>query len=746
MLRTSFDIDRVPDTAPCRVTADGRYQLWVNGVLVGRGPGRGEPSQLRYDTYDLAPLLATGENVVGVFVRSFGMPIPYWKPAPQTGSLGFGGLLLEAHVGDRVIATDSTWRGCVAPYERPAPGAWSSVVAPDIVDGREMPSGWATPGFDDRAWTPARELAPAGLGVFRAEPPSDPFGDLSPSELPPLAERLVQPTEIVAEGVREDGAPWTTYDLGRILNGHVRLTVDADAGTVFELSGGEELHDTGRPVVEPRRWRMRYTTAGTSGETIEALESVGLRYVEVAVSQGSARAVDLAASDRYFPRPEGASFECDDAFLNELWMCGARGLDACSTDAFLDCPGREQRAWLGDAYVHTMLSLVTNPDSRLARWNAVLHGQGARADGLLPMVAGGDFTDIITIPDYSLHWVRTVARLWDHLGDADLVEALLPRATNALRWFEKHRNPEGALEELTGWIFIDWAQTERRANIGAVDALYALALDDHAVLAAAIGDDGTAARSRARADESRAAMDRYWDGDRGVYVDATDADGTRGRRVSQHTNTLAVLCGAAPPSRWDAMFAAVTDDARLVMTRHPGDGGPEKKRLWYHWAPPEQYGGAGPFDEERDVVLAQPFFQHLVHQAYVKADRHDLLMASMERWRPLVARGNGVLEEYWDHVPGHGSRCHAWSGTPTYDLTAHVLGVRSSSPGYTTVHIEPHLGSLQFARGSVPTPHGWINASFAADGTGSVVLPTGVTGTLRFDGRDVALSAGRVAV
>ena len=38
--RRSFRIDSVPASAALRVSADGRYRLYVNGAYVGRGPAR----------------------------------------------------------------------------------------------------------------------------------------------------------------------------------------------------------------------------------------------------------------------------------------------------------------------------------------------------------------------------------------------------------------------------------------------------------------------------------------------------------------------------------------------------------------------------------------------------------------------------------------------------------------------------------------------------------------------------------
>ena len=58
---------------------------------------------------------------------------------------------------------------------------------------------------------------------------------------------------------------------------------------------------------------------------------------------------------------------------------------------------------------------------------------------------------------------------------------------------------------MPGWIFIDWAMTERSEVTGALDALYAAALDDFASLAETVmADSRAAADARARAERTRA--------------------------------------------------------------------------------------------------------------------------------------------------------------------------------------------------------------------------------------------------
>jgi hypothetical protein len=672
-LRTTFEMDE-PREAGCRITADGRYVLYVNGVYVGRGPVRSEPSHLTYDGYDL--ILQPGRNCVAILARNYARPNLYFKPARPVGTLGMGAVLFE--LAD-IVSSDGSWRGMPAPYERAPEHRHGGPPPTEVLDGREVPSGWMEADFDDASWPNAFVCKPGGLGSGSTRPPTEPFGLLGPRPIPYLTERAVAPE-------RTHG---NVFDFGRIVNAHPVLHTDADAGTTIDVTCGEDLTPDGRVVAAPRHWSMRYTAAGRPGETMESFEPVGFRYVEVS---GPAT---VTAVERKYPRPDGPFFECSDPLLTEIWRTGVRTLDLCSTDAYLDCPGREHRAWLGDAYVHTMVSFVCNPDTQLAQWNARLHAQGTRADGLLPMVASGDLTDVpVTIPDYSLHWIRTVARIHEHCGGV-LIDAV-PVAMRALEWFERHRGMTGLLEDLESWIFIDWAQTERGRSMAAVDALYVLALEDAATLFDAAGNEGWADVCRRRAVWTRDAFGTYWDESRGAYVDAVG-----GRRISQQTNAVAILSGCARRDRWERILDVILDSSRLVRTRTPGDPEGQDHRHEHQWLPPDM-------DETQQVVLAQPFFAHFLHQAVAHAGRADVIPELCRRWKPLLDRGNGCLEEYWTAGPGLGSCCHAWSATPTYDLSTHVLGVRPGAPGYTSVRVDPCLGDLQWAEGAVPTPRGLV--------------------------------------
>ena len=70
--RRTFDLPAKPGRFVVFVSADNRYQLFVNGTRVSWGPARGDLTHWRYETVDLAPNLRAGKNVLAAVVWNDG--------------------------------------------------------------------------------------------------------------------------------------------------------------------------------------------------------------------------------------------------------------------------------------------------------------------------------------------------------------------------------------------------------------------------------------------------------------------------------------------------------------------------------------------------------------------------------------------------------------------------------------------------------------------------------------------------
>ncbi|MCD9622414.1 family 78 glycoside hydrolase catalytic domain [Rhabdothermincola salaria] len=752
LFRRVVEVAAVPESVPCRIWVDGRYVLRVNGKEVARGPVRSDPRQARYDTVDLAPELRVGDNVIGITGRHFGQATSWWMPVPPSYSLGAGSLLFEALLGDEWIVSDRTWRCRRGEAWTPVPVPGDVACLPlESFDAREHPHGWESPSFDDSDWSKAWEITPMHTGAHGdPSPPSEPFGMLRPpvrrsfpvgrrnpaelvgrralagetEVLDPVRQVLDDEARVRAGGSGDHG-DLLSFDLGHIAAGTVHLVVTGAAeGTIVDVAAAEHLDDDGLLVPLGQHAGFRYVTAGRSEEVFDTLDIIGTRYLHVSVRPPSGEpvpAIGLSVDDLHRPRPEGASFECSDALLNRIYEVGLRTVDLCALDAYVDCPTREQRAWTGDSVVHQMVDLVANPDWSMAAWHPQLASM-SRSDGMLAMAVASDFAadDRMFVPDWSLHWVRSVLNLHRYLGDTELVADLLPVAERTLRWFEGYLDDSGLLSDVTGWVLIDWASVYSSGCSSTVNALWARALEDFAEMARALGNEASARWAMSRWAGVRDGFEVFWDEARGVYIDHV-VDGVPQRPAAQHGGAAALAAGLVPAERVARVVERLVDREHLL--RHswvmdpvtPTGGSTGYVHLMMGYPPPE-------WDAETMMVEAEPFFRYVVHEGLARAGRADLIADLCRDWKVFLDVGETTWPECWTG----GTRCHGWSSTPTWDLVTHTLGVTPAEPGYASVRVAPRLGDLAWARGVVPTPHGPITVEAHADGSVHVDSPVPV--------------------
>lgn len=735
--RREFELSSVPDSAPGRVFADSRYVLFVNGTEVRRGPGRANPRSRRYDVVDVAPLLVPGTNVVTILAAVDQRASRNWMPAPTAISeLGGGALVCEIDVGlPDPVATDGSWLTTAIPgWTLSEPTGVVSQRGLEVIDLGRIPEDLHAPGVAaGGVWRPASVKSGQGMGDRESiHPPSYPFGPTRPSTLPApdVVDRpLTQ---------RPDGL-WLLDDVG---SGTLVLDVEGPPGAVVEIDTAEiiEADGTPRPFHEPIGLRL---VLGEGRRSVESLDLFGLRAVAVQAPPGTTvHAVVLR--ERTHPVAGDARFACSDPFLDGLYTAGRRTVTLCSLDAYVDNPTREGRAWTGDSVVHGMVDLVTNADWSLARWNPRMGLLSAMPDGMIPAAVGGDgeHTQAGIVSDWGLHWVRAVRNLHRYAGDVDETAELLTGVERVVRWFDQFHNPvTGLPTDVLGWVLVDWAWVPTRGASSVLAGLLGRALLDLAEMSDAVGDPGRAGRARDRHAELSRAFEAFWDDERGRYTDNL-VEGVRQPTASQHGQAAAIVGGFAPQHRHERLVSLLTDTTRHVHATlsHPeGDPGmdgatvlPGAEMLLPRL--PEPW-----WDTERLIVMAQPFFRYVVHDALTAAGRNDLVAGMLRAWEPLVARcSTSFGETFWG-----GSIAQGWSSTPTRDLVTKVLGVTPAEPGYAVADVSPALGGLDWAEGVVPTPRGPL--SVRVDRREVVVdspVPVVVEGRRRPAGRHVLAREG----
>ncbi|MBV9280459.1 MAG: family 78 glycoside hydrolase catalytic domain, partial [Chloroflexi bacterium] len=518
--------------------------------------------------------------------------------------------------------------------------------------------------------------------------------------------------------VPPDGAARVTIDMGRIVSGLVQLELQAPSGTVLDLSYTEEPM-AGASGFGRMRAGSRYIARGHH-DRFQVFDTLGFRYAYILVQgvEGGVTLTHFAVQEELYPWQGSPRFVCDDQDLNRIFAAGLRTVELCSADAFVDCPTREQRAWVGDGVVHQMVHLATNQDWRLARRYLTL-GDSPRSDGILPMtvVSLMELTGSYTLPDWSLHWVHGVYNFYRFAGDRDLVKALLPTAERILRWYAPYQTSGGVLKDVTEWNLVDWSSVSTGDTSSLLTALWARGLREFAEMASWLDERASRGWAEALYERAREGFEVFWDEARGSYVDHI-VDGERRPEMSQLAGALAIASGLAPEARWGRIVDTITDPAKLVVRSWSG-GGQDETSFW------NQLRGIYEidWDAEREIVLAEPFMSYVVHDAVAMAGEAARLPDLYPRWLEFLRDGYDTIGENW----GTGTHAHGWSCTPTRDMIFYTLGITPAEPGYTVARVAPRLGRLAWAKGTAPTPHGPItveatHASVTVDSPVPVVL------------------------
>ncbi|MDQ6422752.1 alpha-L-rhamnosidase C-terminal domain-containing protein [Paenibacillus sp. LHD-117] len=190
--RRSFDCPAdLPAGAEAKlwVTADSRYEIYVNGTRIGRGPARYFPTQIFYDCYPVGHLLRRGQkNTIAVLVMHFGVTNFYYLR-------GRGGLLAELAVTDgagelTLAATGSDWRTSLqAGHARETARMSCQHAFAERIDARLMDEDWMDVPYDDRAWKTSTVIGEVGM---------EPWTNPQPRDIPYLTEEAVGPVGVLS--------------------------------------------------------------------------------------------------------------------------------------------------------------------------------------------------------------------------------------------------------------------------------------------------------------------------------------------------------------------------------------------------------------------------------------------------------------------------------------------------------------------------------------------------------------------
>ncbi|MGA2086374.1 MAG: hypothetical protein ABSG60_12735, partial [Terracidiphilus sp.] len=595
--RRTLALAAVPATYPVRVSADNRFVLFVNGHRVGDGPARGDLAHWRYERFDLAPFLQPGQNLITATVWNFGVYAPLAQMTDRTA------FLLESEAtGAAAISTPEGWLVEIESGQRPLPrvvnGFWEYMAAGtgEEIDGARYDWSWNDPAAAGSSWLPAaspirESIYPTSNKAHSADVAGDNSWGLVPDELPQMEytpigtagmlvsfgfTQMKEPEIGQLKNDHQDAgvfldfpfspftfAPFTHVDIildGRALTtAYPLLTVSGGKGARIRLTYAEALYDKDQHKGDRDEVAGRealglsdlFLPDGGQHRVFEPLWWRTWRYLDLEIDTGAdpLTVESLTANFTAYPFEEPAALDVGDPELDKIWEISWRTARLDAHETYMDTPYYEQFQYVGDTRIQALISYAVAGDDRLARQAIAAFDQSRTADGLTMSRYPSSLPQII--PTFSLLWIGMVHDYWLYRPDPEPARATLPGTRAVLAWFATHEQPDGLLQKLPWWSFVDWVPSGEIPTYDAnhescVTTLeYLGALKDAADLEESLGDPLLAARYQARGAHVRDGLfNKCWNAQRGLVADNPDQ-----KNFSQQANILAVLYDVVPKDR-----------------------------------------------------------------------------------------------------------------------------------------------------------------------------------------------------
>ncbi len=500
------------------VSADERYQLYVDGVCIGRGPTRGDQHHWHYESYDLH--LSAGDHVLAVRVWALGHMAPQ---AQMSFGMGMALATEDAELEPVINTGKADWLVKNVDgygYQYGASFGGHRFVGPGFVLDANAYS-WGCELGEGEGWGPAR-VGHVAVGETQGNGENYSHHFLTPTPLPMMLEQPIKGVTVrhvsawegddprhqpMLAGNHQPGAAnaWQTLvegrgsvvvpagtklrvllDLGRYYCAYNRLSFSGGRGAKVELRWSEALFyvpgvspnikveaATGTGTTQRKPFKGdraaiegkcsmgscdRFLPGGEKQRTMEGLWWRCGRFLELVISTADEPVTlhELALLETRYPLENESTFQSDDASLTQIIDIGFRALQMCAHETYMDCPYYEQLMYVGDTRLEVLTTFITSADDRLPRQAVALFDASRLHHGLTQSRYPCRDTQIIG--PFALWWVLMVHDRMMWRGEREFIGRMLPGVRGVLEGVRRWVNGDGLLEAMRGWNLVDWVR------------------------------------------------------------------------------------------------------------------------------------------------------------------------------------------------------------------------------------------------------------------------------------------------
>lgn len=268
---------------------------------------------------------------------------------------------------------------------------------------------------------------------------------------------------------------YKTFEFSHIVTGIVEVEINAEnAGEVF-FSFDEILTDDKLKTLNPFRGQtanvFKWTVKKAGKYFLSAFEPYAFKYAQTITSAGVSAKIKVRAYEN--PEANKMIFSCEDKKIEQIMEAARHTFAHNAVDLLTDCPSRERAGWLSDSFFSSVAERVFTGDNKVERaflQNYALADKSGHPRGMIPRCYPADYYEKGGfIPNWSLWYILEVYKYFKQYGCDETVKSSRENVEGILSYFVDFENEFGVLENLKGWVFVEWSDANNPDHIAGIN-------------------------------------------------------------------------------------------------------------------------------------------------------------------------------------------------------------------------------------------------------------------------------------
>lgn len=493
------------------LASSGIYRLWVNGRFVAAGPARTAHGYFRTDDYMLDKYLEEGENVVAAEVLGYNVNTydTLDQPSFFTAEISRKGRIL-AYTGDSGIAAydlgERVQKVQRYSFQRAFIDAYQLLPQREVFYKKPDKERLAAEQeiqpqkrylcrevrYPQYEVMKAIAIVSRGQASFDAKPRSfkktDAYfsvgRDVKGFPDKELSLRVSEDAQKICclpdtpEQFRESFQPlilkdgFALYELEYNASGFYSIELEARSECKAYVLFDEIRQGGDIDFLRMYSCNCFYYQISPGKNTLMSFAPYTMKYIKVIV-KGECRISSVSFIEYKHPPVRYRVKLPDSPGLSLVYKAALESFRANSLDVFMDCPSRERGGWLCDSYFTSCVERVLTGENILERSfleNFILNSRfDCLPEGMLPMCYPADHNNGNFIPNWAMWFVLELEKYEANQKSHTLAEKCRPAVYRLFEYLSFYENREGLLENLPGWVFVEWSSANDRDMVEGIN-------------------------------------------------------------------------------------------------------------------------------------------------------------------------------------------------------------------------------------------------------------------------------------